>query len=82
MTIRFNLKRAGAARTALVAIVRHNGRQYSIGTGISIQVVFWDATRQRHRTDADINEALEAMRKKIRRFVLDNDRPPTRAELF
>lgn len=80
-SVRFNLKRPKDRRTAIVAIVRHNGKKYSIGTGQSIDTADWDTKRERSRTDHALNGRLAELRKNILSIISENDRVPTRGEI-
>jgi len=47
MNIKFYLKRADRPRTAVEAIIHFDGHRMKVGTGVSIEPVNWNATKQR-----------------------------------
>ena len=80
-TIRLNLKRASGKRSAVLAVVRHEGRKYVLGTGVSVDVDDWSQKRERCKLDEVANQKIGDMVKRIRTVIDETGKVPLREEL-
>lgn len=81
MTIRLNRKRTSGRTTIIRAIIRLNGRKYTVSTGIQIETKDWDAKRECCRSDSNANQKLAQVRTRIKQFIERHGRPPEKHEL-
>lgn len=76
MSIRFNLKRPSGKKSRVRAIVRIEGKRYSISTNVTVTVSDWDKKREKCKTDHQANKELETARQYIEDEIKKNGKPP------
>lgn len=76
------MKRAKAVhKTAVLAIVRHEGEKATRATGISVHPREWDKKREKVRDDEKANRKLEELSKRILQLIEALQRIPTKEEI-
>lgn len=85
-TIRFNRKRTEGYKTAIVIIIRFQGKAVKRPTGISLPPQNWDPRRERARIPDEpereqaTNDMLTKIRSKLTEIILKTGRIPTATE--
>lgn len=80
MHVRLNLKRKSGKYTTVRAIVRIEGKKYTVGTGVKVEVADWDTKRERCKTNSEANQNLEKVRAEIEEHIRATGQPPAKAK--